>query len=147
MVTKMMDNRKYKILLIEDDKVDQMAFKRLVQNEGLPYDYTIAGSVAEAGSILGSERFDFVITDYRLGDGTAFDILHLVKNTPPQKHFPLRVVHPVFIDTILERVCLAGHFLKTNSHLNIILNQQNFVFSIIHHFSHHLATHSKSSRG
>ncbi len=82
MVTKMVDNRKYKILLIEDDEIDQMAFKRLVQNEGLPYDYTIAGSVAEARSILGSERFDIVITDYLLGDGTAFDILHLVKNTP-----------------------------------------------------------------
>ncbi len=78
----MVDNRKYKILLIEDDKVDQMAFKRLVQNKGLPYDYTIAASVAEAKSILGSERFDIVITDYLLGDGTAFDILHLVKNTP-----------------------------------------------------------------
>jgi len=82
MVTKMMDNRKYKILLIEDDKVDQMAFKRLVQNERLPYDYTVAASVEEARSILGSERFDIVIADYLLGDGTAFDILHLVKNTP-----------------------------------------------------------------
>ena len=77
-----MENTKYKVLLLEDDKIDQMAFKRLVQNKGLPYDYTIAASVAEAKSILGSEKFDIVITDYLLGDGTAFDILHLVKNTP-----------------------------------------------------------------
>jgi signal transduction histidine kinase/response regulator of citrate/malate metabolism len=77
-----MENTKYKVLLLEDDKIDQMAFKRLVQNKGLPYDYTVAASVAEAKSILGSERFDIVITDYLLGDGTAFDILHLVKNTP-----------------------------------------------------------------
>ncbi|MBA7632848.1 Adaptive-response sensory-kinase SasA [subsurface metagenome] len=77
-----MENTKYKVLLLEDDKIDQMAFKRLVQNKGLPYDYTIAGSVEEARSILGSERFDIVIADYLLGDGTAFDILHLVKNTP-----------------------------------------------------------------
>jgi len=79
---KIMANVEYKILLIEDDKIDQMAFKRLVENEGLPYDYTVAASVAEAKSILGSERFDIVIADYLLGDGTAFDILHLVKNTP-----------------------------------------------------------------
>ena len=41
MATKMMDNRKYKILLIEDDKLDQMAFKRLVGQENLPYDLIV----------------------------------------------------------------------------------------------------------
>ena len=41
MATKMMDNRKYKILLVEDDKLDQMAFKRLAENEELSYDYTL----------------------------------------------------------------------------------------------------------
>ena len=82
MATKMMDDRKYKILLIEDDKLDQMAFKRLVKEKELSYDYTIAGSVSEAQSILGSERFDVVIADYSLGDGTAFDVLGLVKDAP-----------------------------------------------------------------
>ena len=82
MATKMMDNRKYKILLVEDDRLDQMAFKRLVKDKELPYDCTIAGSVSEVQSILGSERFDIVISDYSLGDGTAFDILGLVKDTP-----------------------------------------------------------------
>ena len=77
-----MDNTRYKILLIEDDKLDQMAFKRLVEDEKLPYDYTIAGSVSEAQSILASEQFDAVIADYELGDGTAFDVLDSVKNTP-----------------------------------------------------------------
>ena len=77
-----MENTRYKILLIEDDKLDQMAFKQLVEDEKLPYDCTIAGSVSQAQSILGSETFDVVIVDYQLGDGTAFDILDLVKNTP-----------------------------------------------------------------
>ena len=77
-----MENTKYKILLIEDDKLDQKAFERLVENEKLPYDYMIAGSISEAQSILGSERFDVVVSDYSLGDGTAFDVLDLVKNTP-----------------------------------------------------------------
>jgi len=77
-----MENTRYKILLIEDDEVDQRAFKRLIKEENLPYDCTIAGSVSEARSILGSERFDVVIADYLLGDGTAFDILDSVKNAP-----------------------------------------------------------------
>lgn len=59
-----------------------MAFEKMVNNEELPYGYIIAGSVEEAHTILDSEHFDIVITDYLLGDGTAFDILDSVKNTP-----------------------------------------------------------------
>lgn len=77
-----MDNTRYKVLLIEDDKLDQTAFKRFIEHEELPYDYTIAGSVSEARGILDAERFDIVISDYSLGDGTAFDILDSVKNIP-----------------------------------------------------------------
>jgi len=77
-----MENARHRILLVEDDKVDQTAFERLVQSEELPYDYVIAGSLAQAHSLLGSEQFDAVICDYMLGDGTAFDVLELVKNVP-----------------------------------------------------------------
>jgi PAS domain S-box-containing protein len=77
-----MEKARHRILLVEDDKVDQTAFERLVQAEELPYDYVIAGSRAQARSILGSEQFDAVICDYMLGDGTAFDVLEVVKNAP-----------------------------------------------------------------
>jgi PAS domain S-box-containing protein len=77
-----MEKTRYKILLIEDDKLDQKAFMRMVADEELPYDCTVAGSVSEAKSILGSEKFDIVIADYMLGDGTAFDVLDLVKDAP-----------------------------------------------------------------
>ncbi|MBW2647391.1 MAG: PAS domain S-box protein, partial [Deltaproteobacteria bacterium] len=71
-----------KVLLIEDDKVDEIAFKRLVDAKNLPYDYTVARSVSEAMEILGSEKFDAIIADYDLGDGTAFDILDLMTDAP-----------------------------------------------------------------
>ena len=77
-----MENVRYKILLIEDDNLDQMAFNHLVEEENLPYDCTMAGSVSEAKCTLSSDKFDVVIVDYMLGDGTAFDVLDLVKNTP-----------------------------------------------------------------
>ena len=77
-----MENTRYKILLVEDDKLDQMAFRQLLEDQELPYDCTIAGSVAEARNILPLEQFDIVISDYSLGDGTAFDILDSVKNIP-----------------------------------------------------------------
>src|SRR3972149_5664673 len=77
-----MENTRYKVLLIEDDKLDQMAFKRSVEEQKLPYECTIASSVSEAKSILGSEQFDIIISDYSLGDGTVFDFFDTVKDTP-----------------------------------------------------------------
>jgi len=82
METKTMENTKCKILFIEDNQLDQMAFKRFVDENDIPYDCTIAGSVSEAQHVLDSERFDIVITDHSLGDGTAFEILKSVENTP-----------------------------------------------------------------
>ncbi len=77
-----MGNARCKILIVEDDRLDQMAFKRLVKEENLPYDYIIAGSVAQARQIIGGEKFDLVFVDYLLGDGTAFDILDSIVDTP-----------------------------------------------------------------
>ena len=82
MADKIAENTRYKILLIEDDKLDQMAFERLVKQQQLPYDYKIAGSFAQAKSILESDKFDIMIADCFLGDGTAFDVLDLIEDTP-----------------------------------------------------------------
>ena len=71
-----MEDTNCKILLIEDNKLDRMAFERFVENEKLLYDCTTAGSVSEAQNILGSEKFDLIVSDYSLGDGTALDILN-----------------------------------------------------------------------
>ncbi len=77
-----MKKEKIKILLIEDDLIDQMAFQRFVKDNNLPYDYSIAGSAAQAKEILNKQKFDIVITDYKLGDGTAFDIFEYIVDTP-----------------------------------------------------------------
>lgn len=77
-----MQDKAIQLLLVEDDKVDQMAFERFVKRENLPYDYTISGSVAEAKKILGATDFDIVISDYMLGDGTSFELFDLYKDIP-----------------------------------------------------------------
>ncbi len=77
-----MGDRKIRILLVEDDKIDQMAFARFVSDENLPYEYTTAGSVAEFKELITSQDFDIVIADYMLGDGTLFNLFHLLNNTP-----------------------------------------------------------------
>ncbi len=77
-----MENKRYKILLIEDNQLDQMAFKRFMDDNAIPYDCAIAGSVSEARHVLNCDRFDIIIADHSLGDGTAFDILGSAKDTP-----------------------------------------------------------------
>ncbi len=77
-----MDSTRYKILLIEDNKLDQMAFKRFVDSNAIPYDCTIVGSVAESKDVLSTGQFDIIIADHSLGDGTALDILQSAGNTP-----------------------------------------------------------------
>ncbi len=77
-----MENTRYKVLLIEDNQIEQRMFQRFIENHDLPYDCLIAGSVSDARLTLNSERFDIVITDHELGDGTAFDILDSAKDTP-----------------------------------------------------------------
>jgi PAS domain S-box-containing protein len=82
MGSEIMETIRHKILFVEDDRMDQMAFKRSLEEQELPYDCTMAASVSEAREMLSSGRFDIVISDYALGDGTAFDVLSSVKNTP-----------------------------------------------------------------
>jgi len=77
-----MDDTRHKILLIEDDMIDQKAFQWLIEEENLPYDCTVARSILEARSALSCERFDVIVTDYLFADGTAFDIFDLIKDTP-----------------------------------------------------------------
>ncbi len=76
-----MENTRYKILLVEDDKLDQIAFIRMTEDQQLPYDCTVASSVSQAKQILACKDFDVVISDYALGDGTALDVLDAAKNT------------------------------------------------------------------
>jgi signal transduction histidine kinase/response regulator of citrate/malate metabolism len=77
-----MEHTQYKVLLIEDNKLDRMAFERFLEDEKLLYDYKAARSISEAKEILKSEQFDIIVSDFSLGDGTALDILNSVKHIP-----------------------------------------------------------------
>lgn len=77
-----MKDKGYKILLVEDDIIDQMAFKKMIRQKELNYDYLVVGSTEEAAAAVDGNAFDLVITDYMLGDGTAFDVMKLLHETP-----------------------------------------------------------------
>ena len=77
-----MESAPIRVLMVEDDPLDQMAFKRLVMTTHFNYDCTIVDSVADARQALTSHTFDVVLVDYLLPDGTGFDVFEATKGTP-----------------------------------------------------------------
>ncbi len=77
-----MTEQRMRILLVEDDKVDRMAVERLVRDKGLPYDLKTSASLAEGIEQIDKFKFDVILLDYQLGDGTGLDLLKEIKETP-----------------------------------------------------------------
>ena len=70
------------LLIIEDDKVDQMAIERFAKTSEFNYTYTLVNSISDAKLILKKEKFDVIVSDFFLGDGNAFEILELKIDIP-----------------------------------------------------------------
>ncbi|MEO1050552.1 MAG: PAS domain S-box protein [Bacteroidota bacterium] len=71
------------VLYIEDDEVDQMAFRRMAKDHTHIFsEYTIANSAEGAIELLQQQHYDVIVTDYNLGDDTAFEVLPSVNETP-----------------------------------------------------------------
>src|SRR5271156_5138266 len=77
-----MSQSKLRILLVDDDQVDRLAYLRHVERQSLPYECKTAGSVAEARAIPRTEKYDIIILDHNLNDGTGFDLLPEYTETP-----------------------------------------------------------------
>jgi len=71
-----------RVLLVEDDKIDRMAVQRMVHKNQLPYTLVTATSSADARDRLAEDRFDIVLLDYLLGDGTGLELLEETGTTP-----------------------------------------------------------------
>lgn len=65
-----------KILLLEDDLVDQMAFSRWVKKEFPNFHLEVVSSIAQTKTILQNNQFDLLVCDYLLPDGNAADVAH-----------------------------------------------------------------------
>ena len=68
------------LLLVENDLIDVLAFKREVAKMNLSYNYVIASSIAEGYEWIKAKKFDIVILDYNLGDGTSEELLSILVN-------------------------------------------------------------------
>lgn len=78
-----MVNGLIRVLFVDDNKVDRLAFQRSVKKDELPYNPTLAESVQKGVKLLETDTFDVALFDFSLQDGTGFDLLKKVpKNTP-----------------------------------------------------------------
>jgi PAS domain S-box-containing protein len=75
---------RHQILLIEDNAFDaELCAKRLAEL-GIPFDLTRVASRSEAERALNTRSFAVVITDHQLPDGSAEDIVRLVREADPE---------------------------------------------------------------
>ena len=101
------------LLLVEDDRVDQMAFSRMIRDESLPYHLKIAGSIGDARSLIGMEQIDVAVCDVYLGDGTVFDILPAFRDAKI----------PVIVVSGAEDEASAADVVRRGAHAYIVKDQ------------------------
>jgi PAS domain S-box-containing protein len=77
-----MENAKIRILQVEDDRVEQLILKNYIEKNGLPFDYKAASSIRDARQVLAAEKFDVIISDHNLGDGTSSDVIAAAGGIP-----------------------------------------------------------------
>ncbi len=69
-----------RVIYVEDDVIDQLAFKRYADQ--LNIEYTIVSNVKDAKTHLNQCQFDLALLDFNLSDGTACDLLNDLSNIP-----------------------------------------------------------------
>lgn len=71
-----------RILNVEDESVDHMALVRFASERGLAYSIDWAQTVVKARELSRAGSYDIIILDYKLPDGTGFDLIDSFKSTP-----------------------------------------------------------------
>ena len=73
-----------RILLVEDDLTYARIVKNFLEKNGFSVDSTT--KVKEAQQLLSNAKFDLIIADFRLPDGTGMELLQWSKSNFPQTH-------------------------------------------------------------
>jgi light-regulated signal transduction histidine kinase (bacteriophytochrome) len=98
-------NPPVRMLLVEDDRVDRMAFERCARESGWTYEVTVADSIEAASRALAGHRFDVVVTTASGDEEVAVMAMksgaddYLIKD--PERQY-LKVL-PVTVASALER--------------------------------------------
>ncbi len=71
-----------RLLIVGDDGIDQMALRRMVENQDRPYHFALVGAVDTARQIIKEQSFETVILHDALQGGAEFDLFDDLGETP-----------------------------------------------------------------
>src|SRR2546423_15388411 len=75
------------ILFVEDHEDTARVLGRILRNAG--FDVSHAGTVAEARTLAGNKRFDLLISDLGLPDGTGLELMRALRDAQGMKGIAL----------------------------------------------------------
>lgn len=111
--------KKIKLILVEDDEIDRLAFKRASRAFHIPIDYVIVESIAALRDYLSVGSGDVIFTDYYLDDGTALEVIDLAGNVP------------VLVATGSNEVSIAVEVLKKGAYDFLIKDIERNYLSVL----------------
>lgn len=119
------------VLLVDDDK--NIRSMLAVSLNDLACDATPCASVEEALSHLESRNFDLVLTDFRMGRKTGFDLLHAVKQAQPHSLTVVMTAYVSFENAVQAIKEGAYDYLPkpfTNAHLRHLIKKVETVVNL-----------------
>src|SRR5829696_8169174 len=99
--------RQQRVLIVDDEGSITSALALVLGDAG--YDVRTAGSVAEAGALLGDVPFDLVFTDLRLPDATGIELLDRIKSDAPDTQAILMTAHGS-LDVIIDAIKRGAYY-------------------------------------
>lgn len=110
-----MHKDKLKILLVEDDRIEILKFKRSISNIVDNYDLSLSTNGKEAFLEIDKEIPDLVILDLNMPDTNGIEFLTILKNDEELKHIPVIILTTSNNDKDISecyRLGIAGYVLK-----------------------------------
>lgn len=110
-----MHKEKLKILLVEDDRIEILKFKRSVSNIINDYDLSLSNNGKEAFIEIDKEIPDLIILDLNMPDTNGIEFLTILKNDDELKHIPVIILTTSNNDKDISecyRLGIAGYVLK-----------------------------------
>lgn len=111
-----MINKKLKLLLVEDDRIEILKFNRSIANKAESLQITVANDGNKALQELNLKKStDVIILDLNMPDTNGIEFLKLVKENEELNHIPIIILTTSENkDDILEcyRFGIAGYFIK-----------------------------------
>lgn len=72
------------ILIVDDDEIVRKLYARMFSTENMFF--ALVGSIAEAKRLMAANRYDLLITDLILGDGSGTQLLEEANKTDYETH-------------------------------------------------------------